>query len=184
MRTIKTVLAVFACLLLYQIWGRDGSFLAAASAIICMQDSMEKSVTSAVSRFFGTVIGAVCAMLILYFEHFLANFNLASPYVILLMMTLGILLIIMLCNLFKQKDTIVISCVVYLVIVLGGSDLNPFLYSANRLLDTTVGIVIAIVINRFICRPTGCEEEETADSDKADEAKTAEAEETKTITQP
>ena len=185
MRTIKTALAVFVCLLLYQVWGRDGSFLAAASAIICMQDSIEKSLTSGITRFLGTIMGAVCAMLILYLDRFLVGFYLASPYIMLLVMALGTMIIIMFCNLFKQKDAIVIGCVVYLVIVLGDGALSPFLYSANRLLDTTVGIIIAIIINRFICRPPTCPEEETTE-DKADEAKAEEikTEEVKTAVQP
>ena len=194
MRTVKTTLAVCVCLLLYQVWGREGSFLAATSAIICMQDSMEKSVTSGVSRFLGTVIGAICAMLILYLERFLAGFNLANYYLMLLVMALGIMFIITLCNFSKQKDAIVISCVVYLVIVLGDGALAPFLYSANRLLDTVVGIIIAIIINRFICRPATCPEEHAAESkaeedkvteDKAEEVKIDETktDEVKTATQ-
>lgn len=150
MRNVKTGLAVFLCLVIYRLAGQDGSFLACTSAIICMQDSVEKSVSSGLSRLLGTVFGAVLGTLLYLIGHINIGFDTT-----ILVATLGTMLMIVFCNAIKNPGAIVIGCVVLLVIVLQQTDQNPVAYGFFRLLDTAVGIFIAILINRFIQNPAG-----------------------------
>lgn len=147
MRNIKTALAVFACLMIYHFWGRDSYMLAAISAIICMQDTVEKSVSSGLNRCAGTAIGAALGTGLLYLREL-------SPFDgMVLFATLGTILLIALCNAINKQDAIVIGCVVFLTVVLGQTEQTPIVYGINRLLDTFLGILIAILINRFIRNP-------------------------------
>lgn len=148
MRNIKTGLAVFLCLALYNQLGRDGYFLAATSAIICMQDSVEKSVSSGLNRLLGTAFGALLGMGLLYLNLYFPYFDLT-----LLSATLGTVLTILFCNIIRQPDSIVIGCVVLLIIVLEQTNQTPLMYSVDRLIDTFVGIFVAILVNRYVRNP-------------------------------
>lgn len=148
MRNVKTALAVFICLLIYKLLGISGDFLACTSAIICMQGSVEQSFTSGLNRLQGTALGAAVGMVFLYINLFFHQIDL-----MLVFAPVGVVVIIMCCSAIRKRDSIVIACVVFLVILLQRSDLNPFLYSLKRLVDTAVGIGVSLGVNRFVVPP-------------------------------
>lgn len=50
----------------------------------------------------------------------------------------------------KQEKGTFLMCVVFLCItVTHGSDESPLLFGFNRIVDTTVGIIIALIVNRI-----------------------------------
>ncbi len=149
MRNIKTALAVLAVLVLYRLLHRETAMLAATAAVICMQDSVQKTLRSGLNRLVGTCAGALIGMLLLYSRQ-----ALGGSYLSLLFAPLGIVLIIWFCNFIHKPEATVISCIVLLMIVLEQSAQDPFYYSINRMLDTLFGIVVAYIINRFICNPS------------------------------
>ena len=146
-RNLKTGLSVLACLLFYYFLNRDGCLLASVSAIICMQDNVEKSLANGVNRLSGTAIGALQGMVFLYIDNFIDN-----DYLAMVLITVGVILLIWYCNLLKRRESIVIGCMVFLTIMLGQSQ-SPFFYSVNRLLDTFIGVLVAVVVNRFVLNP-------------------------------
>ena len=148
MRNVKTALSVLVCLLIDYIVAWDSSFLACVAAIICLQDSVEKSVTSGLNRLYGTALGALMGIGFLYL-------NLAVPSLDLtvLLVPVGTILFIMLCNILNKNDSIVIGLMVFLAIVMQQSALPPYVYALTRLVNTAIGVVVAIVINRFIRNP-------------------------------
>ena len=148
MRNLKTGLSVLICLLIYYFTKRDGCLIATVSAIICMQDNVEKSLINARNRLYGTVIGALQGMIFLYIDRYFSN-----AYLLIAMTAIGVMLMILFCNLLKRNDTIVIGCMVFLAIMLGSGGQSPLVYSANRLLDTFIGVATAVVINRFVWNP-------------------------------
>ncbi|MDR3296582.1 MAG: aromatic acid exporter family protein [Clostridiales Family XIII bacterium] len=154
MRTVKTALTVFLCLVVYSLAERAGiasqfdAFLACTAAIICIQDSMEKSVSFGLHRIYGTGVGALLGVIFLYVDMFFQN-----RYLILIMCAVGIIVLITVCNALNISDSIVIGCVVFLVIVLEQTLDSPLVSSIHRLLDTVIGIAIAILINHFIHNP-------------------------------
>ena len=149
LRNVKTGLSVLVCVLLYHFLGREGVTLAAVSAIICMQDNVEKSLERGFNRLYGTSFGAVLGMV------FLSIANRAGfAWLTMALITAGVMLLILLCNALKHNDAIIIGCIVFLVIMIAEGQ-APLLYSANRLLDTTIGVFTAIAINRFIGKPPG-----------------------------
>ncbi len=148
MRNIKTALAVFICLLIYYLWGRDGVLLAAIAAIICLQENIMKTIEAGVHRVVGTVIGGAFGIGFInipWVRH--------SPIVAMVLCTVGITLLIYLMLLVKLRECITIALVVYLIIALDIDMAAPVAYALNRVLDTLIGIVVAIVVNRFIYAP-------------------------------
>lgn len=147
MRNVKSGLVVFLCLLLYAVMHRDGYFLACTSAVICMQDSIEKSVTSGFNRLMGTAFGALLGVVLLYL-------NILIPQDITMVSApLGVMMLILFCNIIRKPDSIVISCVVLLLIVLQQTTDNPLLYGVNRLIDTFLGMFMAVMVNLAIRPP-------------------------------
>lgn len=152
MRNIKTALSVLVILAIYGLLGRDNVLLATTAAIICMQDSVKGSVSSGINRMIGTAFGALIGMLLLYLQQALGRYELT-----LLIASAGIVLTIFVCNLIGKPETVVISCIMVLIIVLEQSGEVPYIYSLNRLVDTLIGIAVAVAINRFLLNPEAAE---------------------------
>ncbi|MDE6433045.1 MAG: FUSC family protein [Lachnospiraceae bacterium] len=151
-RTLKTVVAVFLCLLTGIVRKSDTAFYAAIAAVLCVQRTSEDSFREALNREVATVIGGICGMLVLVFERNIY----CVPYEVLRCLLLSVLLIpiINFSVLIKQEKGTFLMCVVFLCItVTHGSDGNPLAFGIARIIDTTVGIAIALVINQFsLCR--------------------------------
>lgn len=151
-RTLKTVVAVFLCLLTGIVRKSDTAFYAAIAAVLCVQRTSEDSFREAFNREVATVTGGICGMLVLVFERNIY----CVTYEVLRCLLLSVLLIpiINLSVLIKQEKGTFLMCVVFLCItVTHGNDGNPLAFGMARIIDTTVGIVIALDINRFsFCR--------------------------------
>lgn len=143
-RNIKTALAVLICLLFL-----NKSLMASIAAIICMQSTIEDSVVIGINRLIGTFLGGFLGIIIIYF---ISLFNLQNYSVFI--SALSVSLVICICNLIKKPAACVISSIVVLGIVIDPSIDNQFSYALNRTLETSLGVVIAILVNRFINPPT------------------------------
>lgn len=155
MRTVKTALSIFLCLLIYQIAEEYGAavnsldaFLACVTAIICMRDSMDESVKMGLHRLLGTFIGAVLGLLCLSINVYIQN-----PYLTMLVIAFGIVVVITACNLIGYPESIIICCVVFLVIAMEQADGGPLFHAAKRFIDTAVGMIISYLVNRFVLNP-------------------------------
>jgi len=148
LRNIKTALSMVICLCIYKSMGREGVSMAAIAALICMQDSVEKSIQIGANRVLGTIIGGV-------FGIAFTNISFIQLHEAIWMLVFFILVVLLIyvCNLIKKTESIVISCVVFVVIALSSDMDAPLVYSINRVLDTLIGIVTAFLVNRFLFRP-------------------------------
>lgn len=161
-RTIKTGISIFLCLVVYMLIEQFGftdtsnAFLACVTAIICMKDSVDESLHTGLFRLVGTFIGAVSGMAYIYIARML---NEAMSDMILL--SLFIIVVISLCNLFKSPDAIVICCVVFLFVAMGQSDpeIGPVVHSIQRFTDTVIGLIVSFLVNRFLFNPARKPEE-------------------------
>ena len=147
-RTIKTVVAVFLCLMTGIIRKSDTAFYAAIAAVLCVQRTSKDSIHEAFNREMATVIGGMWGMLVLLFERNIW----CIPYEAIRYLFLSVLLfpIINFSVLIKREKGTFLMCVVFLCItVTHGNDESPLSFGAARILDTTIGIVIALIINQF-----------------------------------
>ena len=142
MRTIKTGVGVTLCALL-------GPFLvenpisSAVACLISMQDTVSGSLSTGLSRIQGTIFGGIIGFLVLLMFP-------GNPF----FCGLGVIFTIYACNLLNINKSIVISCITFINIQMGFLDSSPaIIYSFNRVLDTCVGVIIAIVINFALARP-------------------------------
>ncbi len=162
LRNIKTGIAVAACILFYHILDREGALMATTATLICMQDSVEKSVRQGFFRVIGTVIGGIFGIAVAYLD-LLYKFQ----YGDVVAGFLGVILLIYLCNVFKIQDAIIIACFVFLIIIISPHlEVPPIIYATNRVVDTIVGIIIAILINVLLFKPKHIEYEIVKESDQ------------------
>lgn len=143
LRNIKTAFSVLACILLFEIINRDSPFYACIAAVICMGDSVEKSVKLGKNRLIGTLIGGLYGIFFIFIEPIL-------PIPIPFLTGFGIIIVIYTGVLVKKKDSISISCVVFLAIMTNLKDNITYVYAINRMVDTAIGVVIAILVNKYL----------------------------------
>jgi uncharacterized membrane protein YgaE (UPF0421/DUF939 family) len=151
MRNIKTTLSVFLCLLLFDIISRENSIYACVAAVICMQNTIVDSLEKGVSRVLGTIVGGLVGIFVLFVvsKTFIVNEDM-----MIFIIPMGIILLIEICVMIDQKQAVVISCVVYLSIMISKNrDGGYVLYTVNRVLDTSIGIVIALLVNKYVVMP-------------------------------
>lgn len=142
MRNIKTAISVSICVALAHIFNREYIFYAAIASVIAMQSSVSDSFKAGKNRMKGTIVGAIIGFI----------FAFISPDNILLC-GIGIVILIFICNFLGWNKSVTISCIVFLAIMLNLNGRTPFLYSINRIIDTFMGITVAVLVNYFILPP-------------------------------
>ncbi|MDD4850237.1 MAG: aromatic acid exporter family protein [Gemmiger sp.] len=145
-RIVKTVTAVFLCFLIDTIRTSGVPFYAAIAAILCIQRNPKDSFQQAENREIATVIGGLWGMGFLIFERYVY----AIPVEFLRYAVLSLMLIPIIQSslwLHQEKGTF-LMCVVFLCIaVTHKGDENPVIFGLSRIADTTIGIVVALIVN-------------------------------------
>lgn len=148
LRNIKTALSVLILLVIYQLTGRENEFIAITSAFICLQDSVSKTLQEGRDRVIGTIIGGAYGIAFVFFE---LNKNIITKDIGIF---LSCILIIYICNLLAQSDLISNTVFVFILVVsVPATEMLPMAYAINRIIDTLVGIIVAVLVNRYFFPP-------------------------------
>lgn len=149
-RSIKTAAAATLCALPYLILGGDPSF-ACIGAIFGLGSDMSMSKLNGGNRFFGTVIGGFIGIF-LYRLYLLIVPGGGRTLWQLPLLFVGVVVLIMCCQLFKWPGGIQPGGVV-LCIVMFQKDPSIYLeYSVMRMIDTGVGVACALFVNWYFTR--------------------------------
>lgn len=151
MRIIKTGICVFFCLLLNYLFSAEVALVSSLAAIVSMQSTLENTMKTAIGRAGGTLLGGLAGMAMLPLAQ---SINVEGLYVVL--MPIGMIVVIYLCVLLRIPGGVSICAYVYitvLVVPLGASSGNPYFSAMIRIADTAVGVLIALLVNRFIAPP-------------------------------
>ncbi len=152
-RNIKTALSVLVCLVFW-----PNSLFAAIAAVICVQDTVENSLNIGINRLIGTLLGGILGVIFLYITNGLHLQN-----VLPLVVSIGVSLIIYICNLIKKPSACSISSITLMSILVSQSYNDPLVYSIQRTVETAFGVIVAILINKYIHPP---KEKNTIDETK------------------
>jgi len=155
LRIIKTAIAVFICAIIGYLRGQP-TFYAIIAAIMCLQNSSDKTLTNSLNRALGTVVGGAYGLLVLYVCRAVGVADILPVYYLLL--ALMIIPIILTTLAIKRPAISAFSCVVFFAITVSHiQDETPLYYALNRVLDTLVGIVVTLAVDRLL--PYGKKEE-------------------------
>ena len=149
MRIIKSSIGVLLGFIIYFLRGKHGTpFYTALSVLWCMQPYSSNAKANAIQRTIGTFIGAAYGLIMILVELYVIPFdNELFRYITI---SLLIIPIIYTTVIFNKKNASYFSCVVFLSIVVNHlKDKNPYLFVFNRMMDTMIGIGLALIINTF-----------------------------------
>lgn len=149
LRAVKTALAVFLCLAVEALLGRTNPFYGCIAAVVCMLPTYRQTFHTGLNRMIGTLAGGLFGYLLLEASRFLPYYN---DGVNLLLVPAVMLGVIYLLNVLGIQGAISIGCIVFLGITVypGRSVDNALLFVVNRMIDTLIGILIAMIVNRVI----------------------------------
>ena len=132
MRIIKSALGVLICFAIYFMRGKQGAPF--------------YSVQNALQRTVGTGIGAAYGLIYILIKQRVPQ--LGDSFLHYCIISIALIPIIYTTVVIKQKKASYFSCVVFLSIVVNHlMDENPYIFVANRSLDTLIGIFVGLVLN-------------------------------------
>lgn len=140
MRTIKTGIAVTLCCILTR-FAVDNMFYCATACVVTMQDTIKTSFKMGSQRVLGTLIGGLVGFLLVLISP-------ANP----ILCGIGIMIVIKFCEVLKLSS-LVVSSVTFFSLYLGYINSAPLVYSVQRVIDTSVGVIMGLIINYSVARP-------------------------------
>lgn len=148
-RNIKTSVTAMLVAMVYCLIGRNPAF-ACIGVIFGMGTDMPDSIKNGGNRLFGTLIGGLLSIAVFWvYLHFYPQ----GGHSMLLAVLLGIatVILILLCQYFWPGG--VQPGGVVLCIVLYSTPVETYVsYALNRILDTTIGVIVALLVNYFLPR--------------------------------
>ena len=150
MRNAKTALAATLCALIYICIDRNPTF-ACIGAIFGTGTNVETSWLYGGNRLWGTLFGGLLGMgLFTIYIQFYPEAGLHP--LILLLLAIGVILLIITCLVFNWPGAIQPGGVM-LCILLFNQPVDSYIpYSINRIIDTGIGVVIAMALNWLLPR--------------------------------
>ena len=149
MRNFKTAIAVAMCLIVLKFVGVENPFFACITAIYTMQTDFSTSLKMGSYRLFGTIFGSIIGSIFAVIAYKYLPMDIV--FIEALVIPIGIMLIIHILTMLKLKDTVLISCVVFLAIMINvEGNVMPKSYAIDRTLSTIFGAAVALLVNRFI----------------------------------
>jgi len=149
MRIVKSAAAVGLCMLIYGLLGHeDIPFFLVIAALQGMQSYQRDVREITVRNVFGTVLGAVCALVILLLQHAVVRDPHSQFLWHCFFVTFGIAAALYFSVVLGHGEAAYFTAVVYLCIVMVHLDNeNSFLYVLQRLTETLMGIAVGVAIN-------------------------------------
>ena len=136
LRTVKTGLAVALALLFADLRGSPAHIFAAIGAISAMSRSVDDSVASCRTQFFGILLGASFGTLFVRLFEGLHYFGIGLELIVL----------ILLCVQLRLRFAVPLACIVFVSVCLSPAS-EALHYGTNRLLDTSIGLLTALAVN-------------------------------------
>lgn len=166
-RTLKTALAAFLCIVVAEIFRYDRMpAYACVTTCIAMQDTSEHSMELGKNRLLGTLLAGVLSLFSIWILG-LAGHVEWSPYVSPIVMIIGFAV----CNITDRRELCSLTGVVILAIMMGDLSVTPLGQALRRLLETGAGVIIAVLVNKYVMPNHACVAQTTDDdAHKSDNA--------------
>lgn len=142
-RAVKSIIAIFLCMLFFDLTGWGRPFYAVIAVVICLKPTVQSSLTMGRNRTIGTLLGGAAGLLCMAL---LLQIGL-SYRIFVLPLFVGILL--WLCDQWHLMDSANIACIVLCVTLLNHDTegLMAYTYVLSRTFETLVGVGISLLVN-------------------------------------
>ena len=147
LRAVKTAIAVAICAFLSMFFNHEDIFCACIASVICMEQTYAQTWDTGINRIIGTLIGGTVGYIAL---ESICSFP-TYEWIRVVLLPLCILVVVYTCNVINRKQAVSISSVVIIVILSrsGPSTSSTLNYVIQRVLDTLLGVFVAMIINKF-----------------------------------
>lgn len=154
LRNIKTTICILICIAFsYIVDSKEAIFFCGVASVLCMKQSHSESVKCGLFLFLGTIYGGLLGLFSLWISDFIPQkYSQLELLVIMVAVFLGIYG----CNLFRANGSISITCIILLKVCSAFYDTNKsypeiiYYLISVVLFFTFIGIVFAIIINKFV----------------------------------
>lgn len=146
MRTFKTGLSVFFCILVSILLKRETYVVAAITTVFTLREDMENTLKYGKHRIIGNVMGALMSVVVIAVFNLLGRTELVQLIFIPVIITL---MIALLANLGYQEGTVG-ACATLLTIVFMIPADRSYGYAFARVVDSFIGMGIALLVNYLI----------------------------------
>lgn len=144
LRSTKTALSATLCAILYVLMDRNATF-ACIGAVFGMDNLDEHPWRTGGNRLAGTIIGGLLGMLFFYIQQ-----QVGGNAIEILLLLLGLVLLIIVSQLFGCPGAIQGGAVVFYIVMLNTPPDEYISYALNRMVDTAVGVSMSVTINVFL----------------------------------
>lgn len=151
MRILRTMIAVWICLLIYYLRGKNGVVVFSVVAALQGIQPYTKDMRAVVlRRIIGTLIGAAWGLLLLLVELELLSDGAPHDMLHFSLVALGVGAVIYFTVLLKLTDWTSFSAMTFMSVTITHiTDSNPYLFAFHRMLDTLIGVGVAELVNRI-----------------------------------
>lgn len=146
MRAFKTMIAVFLCCVI-GVLRNQSPLYGMITAVLCMQPNDEQSLKVSVKRIIGTMVGALFGFLFMTVTQFTGLEPFTLLYYFFIVLTLAPIILVTVRS--RQAAATDLACVVFFSITVAHVE-DPALFALNRMLDTLIGILIALAVNKIL----------------------------------
>lgn len=146
MRTVKTGISVFLCILVSFLLHRDTYVVAAITAVFTLREDMVNTMKYGKHRIIGNVLGAIMSIAVIAIFHWFGQ----SDIVQLIFIPLIIMWMIALLAHFGYQEGTVGACATLLTIVFMIPADHSYRYAFDRVVDSFIGMGIALAVNYVI----------------------------------
>lgn len=146
MRTIKTGISVFLCILVSLLLHRETYVVAAITAVFTLREDMVNTMKYGKHRIIGNVLGAIMSIAVIVIFRWFGQ----SDIVQLIFIPLIIMLMIALLAHFGYQEGTVGACATLLTIVFMIPANRSYNYAFARVVDSFIGMGIALAVNYLI----------------------------------
>ncbi len=162
MRTFKTALSVVLCVLLFHVLGRDNPLIATIAAVVSLRQDMTSTVSIGKERILGNTVGSVAAMIYLLVQHFFPQ----TLFLQLVLLPILVALVVILQDGIDNNSGIITGIATFILISLSTPQGESVIVALDRILDTFIGVGVAIFLNTVI-KPPKMEEQREIENDLA-----------------
>ena len=150
-RIVRSVVVIWLCFAVYELRGRQGiPFFSLIAALQCIKPYNRDMNEEASRRLIGTLIGAFWGLLAVLAEQRLSAEGVLWMQVEYLLLGLLTGMVIYFTVLLHATEHAGFAAVVFLSVTFGlGEDVNPYLHTLHRLIDTALGVLLAELVNRI-----------------------------------
>lgn len=149
MRILKSSIAVILCFIIDTLRFAPNLYDSTIATIVCLQNDIRSSWATALNRIIATTVAGIYAAVFL--EIVTVHFGIPADDIrYLLLVGVFIIPLMQILVLIHRKASVSLAAIVFILVTVTSTGMtDPIAYVTNRVINTIVGILVALAVNWF-----------------------------------